>query len=158
MTKKTDCNSCAKGCCSKNEKTQPCKNNCGCGDENSLKPCSKPNCCKGGTTSQEKIDVIIGQKVGDNDHYKYVQNFECPFFPCHEGIDLDDFNCLFCYCPLYMLGEECGGNFRIIDENIKDCSHCSIPHRISKRDYIQKKLVEKVIPLTALKMKNKKDH
>ncbi|WP_085056031.1 cysteine-rich small domain-containing protein [Mycoplasma sp. (ex Biomphalaria glabrata)] len=157
MKNKNGCASCITKNCSKQENSCNCDSSCGCQNQDSV-ACSKLDCCKGGAKSKEKIDVIISQKVGDNDHYKYVQNFECPFFPCHEEIDLDDFNCLFCYCPLYMLGKDCGGNFRIIDENIKDCSNCSIPHRISKRDFIQKKLVENVIPLTALKMKNKKDH
>ena len=45
-------------------------------------------------------------------HYTFVQNRDCEFFPCHEGIAAEDFNCLFCYCPLYTLGEACGGNCR----------------------------------------------
>ena len=41
----------------------------------------------------------------------------------------EDFNCLFCYCPLYALGKECGGNFVILENGVKDCSGCTIPHR-----------------------------
>ena len=40
-----------------------------------------------------------------------------------------EFNCLFCYCPLYMLGENCGGNFTYLENGIKDCSRCLLPHR-----------------------------
>ena len=35
---------------------------------------------------------------------------------------------LFCYCPLYTLGDKCGGNFRYLDNGIKDCSDCLYPH------------------------------
>jgi Zn-finger protein len=42
--------------------------------------------------------------------------------------DTEKFNCLFCYCPLYMMGEECGGNFKYTEHGIKDCSQCFLPH------------------------------
>lgn len=60
--------------------------------------------------------------------YQFVQNRDCEFFPCHGGVAAESFNCLFCYCPLYVLGENCGGNYRYTDEGIKDCSHCVRPH------------------------------
>ena len=60
--------------------------------------------------------------------YAFFQNRECEFFPCHEGVKEEDFNCLFCYCPLYALGEACGGKYRYTDRKIKDCSNCSFPH------------------------------
>ena len=60
--------------------------------------------------------------------YKFFQNKECEYFPCHEGASGEFFNCLFCYCPLYALGEQCGGNFRYTDEGLKDCSACCFPH------------------------------
>lgn len=41
--------------------------------------------------------------------YRFFQNRECKFFPCHEVQDEDDFNCLFCYCPLY-LDDNCIGS------------------------------------------------
>lgn len=59
----------------------------------------------------------------------FVQNRSCEYFPCHEGVDPDRFNCLFCFCPLYALGENCGGSFRYTEEGIKDCSDCLLPHR-----------------------------
>ena len=62
------------------------------------------------------------------EHYKFVQNLNCEFFPCHKGIEKDDFNCLFCYCPLYALGEQCGGNFCYAENGLKDCSACLRPH------------------------------
>ena len=54
-------------------------------------------------------------------NYKFIHHKECEFFPCHEMKNLEDFNCMFCYCPLYMMGEECGGNFKYTPHGIKDC-------------------------------------
>ena len=48
--------------------------------------------------------------------------------------NLEDFNCMFCYCPLYFL-EDCGGNYTYI-KGIKDCSNCLIPHKPKGYDYI----------------------
>ncbi|NLH00982.1 MAG: metal-binding protein [Clostridiales bacterium] len=56
-------------------------------------------------------------------------NRACKAFPCHKGIPEDEFNCLFCFCPLYTLGEACGGHFMYTDNGIKDCSACDFPHR-----------------------------
>ena len=42
-------------------------------------------------------------------NYSYFSHRECEYFPCHPGADPDNFNCLFCYCPLYVLGADCGG-------------------------------------------------
>ena len=36
--------------------------------------------------------------------YSFFQHTACEFFPCHETAHPEDFNCLFCYCPLYALG------------------------------------------------------
>lgn len=69
----------------------------------------------------------------------FFQNTACPYFPCHEKADADSFNCLFCYCPLYMLGDACGGNFHILENGIKDCSSCLIPHSPHAQEYIASK-------------------
>lgn len=70
--------------------------------------------------------------------YKFFQNKECTYFPCHEKGDPETFNCLFCYCPLYFLGEKCGGNYKKIglEGEIKDCSDCLIPHKPENYHYI----------------------
>ena len=60
--------------------------------------------------------------------YSFFQNTECEYFPCHRIADPEQFNCLFCYCPLYMMGTHCGGNFRYNSKGIKDCTDCVIPH------------------------------
>ena len=62
-------------------------------------------------------------------HYAYHQNRACEYFPCHAGADPDNFSCLFCYCPLYALGDRCGGAFRYSEKGYKDCSRCQIPHK-----------------------------
>ena len=74
------------------------------------------------------------------EHYKFNQNRQCEFFPCHEGMDCDEFSCLFCYCPLYALGDKCGGCFTYLDNGIKDCSRCLVPHRRENYDRIMKKM------------------
>ena len=65
----------------------------------------------------------------ENKHFSFFQNRDCEYFPCHETNDPDNFNCLFCYCPLYALGRNCGGNFCYTESGIKDCSGCTVPHR-----------------------------
>ena len=62
-------------------------------------------------------------------HYSFYSNRQCEYFPCHRTEDPDNFNCLFCYCPLYALGRRCGGNFRYTKKGIKDCTDCLFPHR-----------------------------
>lgn len=84
-------------------------------------------------------------------NYEFVQNKNCEYFPCHEGISEDEFNCLFCFCPLYMLGEACGGNYKYTN-GVKDCSDCTIPHGKNSYKYIMSKM-ELVIDRT----KKKKD-
>ena len=59
----------------------------------------------------------------------FYQNCECEYFPCHKTAETENFSCLFCYCPLYALGDRCGGNFTYTENGIKDCSKCLIPHR-----------------------------
>ena len=81
-------------------------------------------------------------------NYDFFQNKQCEYFPCHEGADPETFSCLFCYCPLYALGEECGGNFTYKNKKgVKDCSNCLVPHRRENYDRMTEKtalLVEKV--------------
>ncbi len=73
-------------------------------------------------------------------HYDFVQNKECEYFPCHCCGDTNSFNCLFCYCPLYALGDKCDGNFTYTQEGIKDCSSCLIPHQRGNYDRIMEKM------------------
>lgn len=66
------------------------------------------------------------------ERFSFFTNRECEYFPCHEGADPEDFNCLFCYCPLYVLGDRCGGDFFYSGNGRKVCENCLFPH---KRDH-----------------------
>ena len=73
--------------------------------------------------------------------YSFFQHRECEYFPCHPTEWPEDFNCLFCYCPLYALGETCGGDFHYV-KGIKDCSDCIRPHLRENYDEIQNRFEE----------------
>lgn len=75
-------------------------------------------------------------------HYRFFQNRECEFFPCHKTENPDEFNCLFCYCPLYALGRRCGGNFNMLEGGVKDCSGCLFPHKPESYDRIAARFSE----------------
>jgi len=75
-------------------------------------------------------------------NYAFFQNKDCEYFPCHKAADKESFNCLFCYCPLYALGDRCGGSFTYLENGIKDCSNCLKPHRKENYDRIMEKMPE----------------
>lgn len=80
-----------------------------------------------------------------SENFKFFQNNVCEFFPCHKNVKDEEFNCLFCYCPLYMLRDECGGDFKMTN-GIKDCSDCTKPHDSDSYAYIMsgmKKVIER---------------
>ncbi|HAL02525.1 MAG TPA: metal-binding protein [Lachnospiraceae bacterium] len=71
----------------------------------------------------------------DNSH-RFFQNNDCKYFPCHKG--LTDFNCLFCYCPMYNR-TDCPGNPTFVEKNgktIKVCTNCNFPHNPANYDKI----------------------
>jgi len=73
---------------------------------------------------------------------RFFENKECEYFPCHNSVE--DFNCLFCYCPLNHM-EHCPGNPKYIEINgktIKDCSDCTFPHQPENYDVIMKLLMK----------------
>ena len=67
--------------------------------------------------------------------YAFFSHKKCEAFPCHKTEDEDDFNCLFCYCPLYFLSD-CGGMFTYLPDGVKDCSSCALPHERNNYGYI----------------------
>lgn len=75
----------------------------------------------------------------ETENYKFVQNRKCEYFPCHKVKDIDSFNCLFCFCPLYMLGDKCGGNFKYTN-GFKDCSDCLVPHGKKAYEHVMSKM------------------
>ena len=80
--------------------------------------------------------------TGRERNIHFFAHKNCEYFPCHETKDLENFNCLFCYCPLYALGSKCGGNFKYTDNGIKDCSACLLPHKRKNYGYIMSKYNE----------------
>ena len=70
----------------------------------------------------------------------YFNNKECQHYPCHEIKNAKHFNCLFCYCPLYPLGEKCGGKFEYTKKGIKSCLNCMLPHIPQNYDLILENL------------------
>lgn len=80
---------------------------------------------------------MSGEKQNSNSkNYTFFSHKQCEFFPCHKTNDPDNFNCLFCYCPLYVLGDQCGGNFQYTKDGIKDCTNCLLPHKRENYGYI----------------------
>lgn len=70
---------------------------------------------------------------------RFFCNSECEYFPCHKGIAEEEFNCLFCYCPLNRF-EDCLGKPNFITKAdgkvIKNCSNCNFPHKAENYDKI----------------------
>ncbi len=82
------------------------------------------------------------KKYWEDKEYSYFSHKKCEYFPCHKGADPDNFNCLFCYCPLYALGDRCGGNFRYTENGLKDCTNCQLPHKKQNYGYVTGKYQE----------------
>lgn len=86
-------------------------------------------------------------------NYSFFQNKECEYFPCHKIDNIEEFNCLFCYCPLYALGEKCGGNYTYSEKGYKNCKNCNYPH--IKDNY--EKVIERFPEISRLAGKKDKD-
>ena len=74
--------------------------------------------------------------------YDFFQHKDCEYFPCHKNADPETFSCLFCYCPLYALGDQCGGQFCYTETGIKDCSNCLRPHNRENYEKIQEQMAK----------------
>ena len=72
-----------------------------------------------------------------DNNFKFFENKECEYYPCHKNIE--NINCLFCYCPFYAW-EECPGRNEYIlkadGKRIKDCTACTFPHIPANRDKV----------------------
>ena len=79
--------------------------------------------------------------------YRYFKNDQCKYYPCHKIEEGQDFNCLFCYCPMNCY-DDCPGTPNYITresgKRIKDCTNCTFPHIPENYDYIVKFLSEKM--------------
>ncbi|MEG0764430.1 MAG: cysteine-rich small domain-containing protein [Pseudoflavonifractor sp.] len=82
----------------------------------------------------------------EHKHYAFFCNQACEYFPCHKDIPAEEFNCLFCYCPLYGFGPDCGGNFTYTAGGVKSCIHCNLPHQKDNYGYITQKLKDLSAP------------
>ena len=107
-----------------------------------------PDFGRGYTVDISGDDTVLisdfSRDLNKNKH-RFFCNNECKYFPCHKMSDINtpenNFNCLFCYCPLYSLGDKCGGNFKYSGEqNIKDCEDCHLPHKPEYYDIIISRL------------------
>lgn len=74
--------------------------------------------------------------MDQQNYYRFFSHEKCEYFPCHPGAEPERFNCLFCYCPLYALGDKCGGKFSYTSAGIKDCTNCLLPHQPEGYDRI----------------------
>ena len=80
--------------------------------------------------------------------HKFFSNSACEYFPCHkvqaeEGlVYAGQFNCLFCFCPLYAAGDKCGGKFEYDEKGTKSCINCEMPHKPDGYDMIISKMKE----------------
>ncbi len=79
--------------------------------------------------------------------YRFFENKDCQYYPCHRG--LEDFNCLFCYCPFFSM-DHCPGKpqyknvERCSGKKIKVCTECIYPHEPENYDDIIKHLKEEI--------------
>jgi iron complex transport system ATP-binding protein len=65
--------------------------------------------------------------------------FESPDSICHKCHSVSgDLNCFFCYCPLYD-EEDCGGDYVILNNGLKDCSNCLRPH---SEEFVEEQLMK----------------
>lgn len=71
--------------------------------------------------------------------HRYFTNRDCDYYPCH---GLEGQNCLFCFCPLYWLPVDCGGDWKLTDSGVKDCSGCLKPHDTGGYEFVLGKLRE----------------
>lgn len=92
----------------------------------------------------EMYGKLFGHKgaksASSQQDHTFFTNRSCKYFPCHKTEDTDNFNCLFCYCPLYAMGPDCGGHFRFTEKGVKDCTGCLVPHKRENYPVIMDKL------------------
>lgn len=82
------------------------------------------------------------KRGGKERHYAFFSNRDCEYYPCHAGVPEERFNCLFCYCPLYALGDACGGSCSYTPSGVKDCSGCTFPHEKDHYDAVIARLMD----------------
>ena len=76
-----------------------------------------------------------------NNDFHYFRNEDCRYFPCHDTVPREEFNCLFCYCPLMFI-DDCKGNYTLLENGFKDCSNCTRNHDKDSWKFIVARLRE----------------
>ena len=71
-------------------------------------------------------------------NHKHFSNLDCKYYPCK---DTKELNCLFCFCPLYSF-DDCGGDFVVLKNGLKDCSKCLLPHSKNGYEYVINRLMK----------------
>ena len=92
-------------------------------------------------SKEKEIEMQESETVEEPKNFKFFSHRACEFFPCHAAKDPESFN-----CPLYALGEECGGNFQYTENGVKDCTNCLIPHSPGGYDYVTERF-SKIVEL-----------
>ena len=93
---------------------------------------------------KEKYAFMLVQDEASNTKqgFKFFNNRACKYFPCHTAKNPDELNCMFCFCPLYAMGDKCGGIFIYTEKGVKNCMNCGWPHKPESYDLIMDKLKE----------------
>lgn len=78
-------------------------------------------------------------------------NFECEYYPCHEG----RVSCTFCYCPFYPCGDSSTGGKWIKEKGVWSCEACTWIHEDKVVACILKKFPEIVREVDDLKKRKK---
>ncbi len=83
----------------------------------------------------------------EKNSYRFFENKECMYYPCHAGMEGKSLNCLFCYCPMHPY-PDCLGK-PVFRENkngriFKDCTGCVFPHDPQNYETILAFLKEKL--------------
>lgn len=89
--------------------------------------------------------------------YFFFSHRECEYYPCHQVKYSEQFNCLFCFCPLYCLGKKCGGNYNYFGD-MKDCSKCMVPHLPDSYGYIMNKYSDIIAALSKMEGEELNQH
>lgn len=85
--------------------------------------CAGSNTGGNGKAEEEGPHVRRCQRAGTSQLVRkgiFLSNTDCEYFPCHPAPDGAEFNCLFCYCPLYALGKACGSDLTYLENGFKD--------------------------------------
>ena len=83
--------------------------------------------------------MIMSKIIQNSD--RFFRNVDCKYFPCHDNVEPEQFNCLFCFCPLYSL-INCGESYTISENGVKNCTNCVFPHKAGNYDAMLKKLMK----------------